>query len=433
MKRTKGRIGFVSTRLAGTDGVSLETVKWSNVLTDRGHECFYFAGESDWPEERTRLVPEAHFKHPVIESLNKELFTDYVRSPKISQKIHELKNYLKNQLYEFAGDFQLDLLITENALSLPMNIPLGLALTEFIAENYFPTLAHHHDFYWERERYAVTAADDYIRTAFPPTLRSVTHVVINSFAGRQLALRSGAASTLIPNVMDFDSPPPEADEYRADFRSILGIHPDEYILLQPTRIVPRKRIEHAIELARRIGLKCVLVISHSSGDEGAGYQDYLLDYAKLMGVRIILASDIINHLRSHTQDGKKIFSIADVYREANLVTYPSTVEGFGNAFLETIYFKKPIVMSTYEIFRADIQPKGFKVIGFENFITEDTIAQAKAALIDVDRVCEMTEHNYELGRTYYSYRILETRLASLVSERIRVQRKTKGYKGYKCH
>ena len=30
--RTKSRIGFISTRLAGTDGVSLETIKWSNIL-----------------------------------------------------------------------------------------------------------------------------------------------------------------------------------------------------------------------------------------------------------------------------------------------------------------------------------------------------------------------------------------------------------------
>ncbi len=97
----------------------------------------------------------------------------------------------------------------ENALSLPVNIPLGLALTEIIAETALPTIGHHHDFTWERKRFSITAAGDYLRTAFPPNLPSVRHVVINSFAARQLALRTGASAILIPNVMDFDSPPPD--------------------------------------------------------------------------------------------------------------------------------------------------------------------------------------------------------------------------------
>ena len=59
-KRLQGRrIGFVSTRFAGTDGVSLETAKWAEVLEGLGHTCFYFAGELDRPQERSRLVPEA--------------------------------------------------------------------------------------------------------------------------------------------------------------------------------------------------------------------------------------------------------------------------------------------------------------------------------------------------------------------------------------
>ena len=38
------RIGFISTRFSGTDGVSLETAKWARVLEEMGHTCFYFAG-----------------------------------------------------------------------------------------------------------------------------------------------------------------------------------------------------------------------------------------------------------------------------------------------------------------------------------------------------------------------------------------------------
>ena len=409
-------IGFVSTRFAGTDGVSLETEKWAKILTELGHECFYFAGESDRPAARSYVVPEAHFKHPEIQSLNRDLFDDYVRSSDTSGKIQSLRYYLKEHLYKFIRRFDIELLIVENALSLPMNVPLGLALTEFIAETSFPTIAHHHDFYWERTRYAVHAAADYLQAAFPPVLPSVHHVVINSFAARQLALRTGASSTLIPNVMDFDTPPPEPDAYAAQVRPALGVAPDEYLLLQPTRIVPRKRIEHAIELARRLDMPCVLVISHASGDEGAAYETYLREYAVLMGVRVLFASDRIAYHRGQTPDGRRVFALADVYQQADLVTYPSTVEGFGNAFLETIYYRRPIVMSTYEIFKTDIQPKGFKVIGFEDFITDETVEHAREILLNPARAREMVEHNYELGRRYYSYRTLRSRLIALLSE-----------------
>jgi glycosyltransferase involved in cell wall biosynthesis len=410
------RIGFVSTRLAGTDGVSLETRKWSNILTGLGHECFYFAGESEWPEGRSYVVPEAHFNHPEIQALNTDLFDNYKRSPHTSQRIQELQWHIKAHLYDFIRTFDLYLLIVENALSIPMNIPLGLALAELIAETHLPTIGHHHDFAWERGRFKVTAASDYQLGAFPPILPSIHHVVINSYAARQLALRTGISSILIPNVMDFDTPPPALDAYAADLRPTFGIGPDEYLLLQPTRVVPRKRIEQAIELTRRLDLKCTLVISHSSGDEGAAYETYLRSLADLLDVRVVFASDVIGDERGQTSDGHKVFNLADIYQQADLVTYPSTVEGFGNAFLETIYYRRPIVMSTYEIFRRDIEPKGFRVIGFGDFITGDTIQRAQAVLRDPALAAEMTGRNYELGRRYYSYRVLEDHLVMLMNQ-----------------
>jgi len=416
MRERAARIGFVSTRLAGTDGVSLETRKWSRVLTGLGHECFYFAGESEWPQERSHVVAEAHFDHPEIRQLNRRFFDDYTRSRDTSKKVQLLKDHLKDHLYRFVDRFRLDLLIAENALSLPMNVPLGLALTELIAETGIPTIGHHHDFAWERKRFKVTVASDYQMGAFPPILPAVYHVVINSYAARQLALRTGVSSMLIPNVMDFDNSPPESDDYAAGVRPALGVGPDEYLLLQPTRIVPRKRIEQAIELARRLDLPCALVISHSSGDEGTAYETYLRGLADLLEVRVLFASDVIGHQRGQTPDGRPIFSLADVYQQADLVTYPSTVEGFGNAFLEAIYYRRPLVMSTYEIFRRDIQPKGFRVIGFVDFITDETVEQARAVLLDTALVEEMVEYNYELGRRFYSYSVLESHLVVLLRQ-----------------
>jgi len=410
------RVGIISTRLAGTDGVSLETAKWVKVLESLGYECFYFAGESEWPEDRTYLLPEAHFNHAEIIGLNQDLFDDYQRLEKTSSDVSRLKKHIKIHLHKFIDQFSPNILIAENILSIPMNIPLGLALTEVIVEADIPTIAHHHDFRWERVRYAMSGADDYLRAAFPPTLRQIHHVVINSFAQQQLAWRTGVSSTIIPNVMDFRKSPPKLDDYTQDMREELEIEQDVFILLQPTRIVPRKRIELSFELARRLERKCVVLISHESGDEGKNYEEYLREFAQLLGVKVIFGTDRFGYVRGMTHAGKKIYSLEDAYFKADLVTYPSRVEGFGNAFLETIYYRRPIVMSTYEIFKTDIQPKGFKIIGFGDFIDNGCITASRQILDDPSLASEMTEINFTIGQRYYSFNTLEYLLLSLLND-----------------
>ena len=86
----------------------------------------------------------------------------------------------------------------ENALTIPMNIPLGMAITEFIAETGFPTIAHHHDFYRERMRFMVNCMSDYLNMAFPPALPSIRHVVINSIAAFYVSTRRAYPRRLFP-------------------------------------------------------------------------------------------------------------------------------------------------------------------------------------------------------------------------------------------
>jgi glycosyltransferase involved in cell wall biosynthesis len=403
--------------LAGTDGVSLETRKWADVLTDLGHECFAFAGESDWPAERSHVVPEAHFRHPEVRKLNASLFQADVRPSATSRRIGSIRRHLKARLRRFVRTFDLDLLIVENALAIPMHVPLGLGLTEFIAEVGMPTVGHHHDFAWERARFWPNAAGDYLRSAFPPILPSVRHVVINSIAAEQLALRTGANSVLIPNVMGFDSTLPERDDpglddrqAQADLRSALGVEGDEMMMLQPTRIVPRKGIERSIELVRRLERPCTLVISHASGDEGTAYEDYVRDYADTMDVRVLFAAEAVAELR------RRGVGLGDIYRLADLVTYPSIIEGFGNAFLEAVYYRRPIVLNRYDVFRTDIEPKGFRVVAFDGFIREDTVRQVASLLEDPALQAEMVGHNYRLGARHYSYQRLEGQLAALLDD-----------------
>jgi len=413
-KQDKLRIGFVSTRLEGTDGVSLEAFKWAKVLAEFGHECFYFAGACDQPADRSRVVPPAHFQHALIQQINQDLFDDHRRSRATTDAIHDVWRTLEESLREFVADFAIDVLIVENALSLPMNVPLGMALTSLIVEANIPTIAHHHDFIWERPRYNIHAAGDFLHAAFPPVMPHIHNVVINSYAATQLARRTGMRSTVIPNVMDFENPPSEPDEFAKTLRLELGLSNDELLLLQPTRVVPRKRIERSVELAARLERPCTLVVTHSSNDEGHEYKIYLEELARRFGIKVVFSSEKFAFHRHNTDKGNRVFSLSDAYQQADLVTYPSIVEGFGNAFLEAIYFRRPLVMCHYEIFQADIKPKGFEVIEFGEFTTQQTVAEVRDLLPDSQRVSDMTDRNYDLGLRHFSFTSLRRRLHMLI-------------------
>ncbi|MDX1564879.1 MAG: glycosyltransferase family 4 protein [Phycisphaeraceae bacterium] len=414
MNRPSLRIGFVSTRLAGHDGVSLEAFKWADVLEQLGHDCFYFSGECDRPADRSMVVSEAHFQHTQVRRLNHDLFDRLHRDADTIRTLRKLSDHLQEKLKTFIERFGINLLIAENVLSLPMNLPLASALTLLIAETGLPTVGHHHDFAWERQRYARHMASDFLAAHFPPPLEAIRHVVINTFAGHQLARRTGVSASVIPNVMDFEKPPSNTEDRCEQLRAHLGIEPGTHFLLQPTRIVPRKRIEHAITLAAWLDEPCALVISHTSGDEGDEYKQYIRKFAESMDVRLIFADRTVVPDADGTPNGDRPrFELADFYRAADLVTYPSQVEGFGNAFLEAIYYRRPIVMSTYEIFKTDIEPKGFEVIGFEGFITEQTLEQTRRVLHDKAHAQRMTDHNHRLATEHYSFGRLKKMLGGL--------------------
>ena len=58
-------------------------------------------------------------------------------------------------------------------------------------------------------------------------------------------------------------------------------------------------------------------------------------------------AQIINEKRGQAEDGRKIYTLEDIYPYAHLVTCPSNFEGFGDAFPEAVYFRKPIVVNIY--------------------------------------------------------------------------------------
>ena len=105
----------------------------------------------------------------------------------------------------------------------------------------------------------------------------------------------------------------------------------------------------------------------------------------------------------------------DLYLHADFVTYPSTYEGFGNALLEAIYFRKPVLINRYSIFVRDIEPKGFRLLTMDGFVTPSLAKRVKQILLDDELRTEIVNYNYEVARHFYSYSVVRSNLRAFIS------------------
>ncbi len=267
------------------------------------------------------------------------------------------------------------------------------------------------DPHWERVRFAVNAVNDYLRMAFPPHLPNIQHAVINSEAREQLALRTGITSVIVPNVLDFETPPRIDAAGTQRFRASIDMGPDDIMILQPTRIVRRKGIEHAIELVKALNdPRYKLIISHEAGDEGFDYAEWLKEYACEHQVDLrLVTTHIADPWQSAGQSGTAL-SLWDVYPHADFITYPSLYEGFGNAFLEAIYFRKPLLVNRYATFVRDIEPLGFDLAVMDGYLSKQTVQCVRDILSSRERRQQMVDTNYAIAARHYSYRRLREQL-----------------------
>jgi len=412
------RLGFISTRLNGTDGVSLEVEKWATVLKQLGHDVYFCAGELGGYAAGGTLIPQLHFEQPSIANINHRAFgpqKHQTDANKLLAEIQKMAAAMRVPLQAFVRTNRLETLIVENALAIPMNLPLGLALAQLVADLQIRTIAHNHDYFWERPRYQTNPILDFLDTYFPPDLPTIQHASINSIAQQRLKARRGINSTVVPNVHNFSTPPPPIDDYSRDFRKAIGLSSNDLFILQPTRVIQRKGIEMAIELVSRLNLAHKqLFITHQAGDEGLEYWHWLEREAKMMSVDLRLVDHLIGTTRKK-EKGQKIYSLWDAYPHANLVTYPSIYEGFGNALLEAIYFKRPIVINRYPVYNADIGPLGFEFVELDGFVDAHAVEKTKELLENQEQIRAMAEHNYALAQHHFSLERLAQKLQQLLA------------------
>jgi len=183
------------------------------------------------------------------------------------------------------------------------------------------------------------------------------------------------------------------------------------MLLQPTRVVPRKGIETTLQLAYELADDRVkVVISHDDGDEGLECGRFLRQEAERLGVDLRfapVASDLDHHPDRPT--------LADAYAAADLVCYPSRYEGFGNALLEAFFYRRPVLVNRYPVYARDIAPTGVRCIEIEDGeLAGEAIKQAAAWLEEPARYQDEVETNYRVGREHFSFALIRERVIPLL-------------------
>jgi glycosyltransferase involved in cell wall biosynthesis len=410
------RIGIVATRLAGVDGVTFEAAKWESVLERMGHEVRLCAGEIDALRPSARLVPAMHFTYPQAARVTAAAFDPDSDPTAVRHEVERLAELLLPVLRNWVEAQGIELVLVENAWAIPMQLPLAVALRRLVEELGLPAIGHHHDYWWERDRFAECVVPDLLDYAFPPDLPTVRHVSINSLAARQLEERRGIRSTVVANVFDFDSPRPRrSPTVRSRLRHELGMADGGLLVVQPTRVVPRKGIELAIELVGRLGdPDALLLITSPAGDEGLDYLVQLERLAERARVRLRYAADRFVPDDLEGQPIRPAHSLHDAYLAADLITYPSLYEGYGNALVEAVFYGVPVVVNRYPVYDADIRPLGLRMIEIQEAITDETVEEVRALLANPRRIREIGRHNFEIGRRHLSYGVLRRRLRSLL-------------------
>lgn len=322
---------------------------------------------------------------------------------------------IEGKLREAFNGHRPDMLIIANCLSLPMHFPLAVALTRIIDEYKIPTIARHHDFWWERKRFLKSSCFPFFKRWFPPNSLNITHVTINSITQKQLKDKLGIESVVIPDTFDYVSTKSRKDKFNSTFRSDFGIANDDIVFLQATRIVPRKRIEISIDLVKKLNNpKIVLVIAGKVGDEGDQYFKKLRLLAEKEKIRIVYAGKFVDVNRKINSDRRKVYTLWDTFVNSDFVTYPSQVEGFGNQYIEAVYFKKPVIITPYPVYKSDIKPLGFKSIEITPSLSERDTQKVNSYLNNSNKVKEMVESNFELGKKHFSYEATEVKISSLL-------------------
>ncbi len=449
------RIGIISGKLGDVDGVSLEVDKWIDQLQAFGHTLVTIAGRyanplSQVAQENQIVLETIDFDSPRQKYYEKLVFPYlHNNSPPLKKEIKQelLENIsqegseVATRLHELVQENDIDVIIAQNTNAMPMTLLGGLGVYELATRMQVATIFHHHDFWWERSRFSHNYIETLLNSIMPPVDLSLEHVVLTTYAEHILKSLKRIQPFVIPNCEDFDNPP-VLDEYNSHFREDFGFGETDILVVQPTRIVRRKRIEDSVALVSRLiqlhpelSSRIHYIISLYQGDEpDKNYIRVIKEMAEKLGVPLHLISDRVSSIRGLNGEGQRLYTNRDVLVNADLVTFLPIWEGFGNALLEAMAARVPVVTTTYLVYKTDIKPTGIENIELRArydksgrlLIPDEAVDQMHHVLTHPESRSEIVNKNFESARDEFGLDTLRSKLRLLLADyadEIRASRK----------
>ncbi len=362
------KVIFVHYKTHTLDGVSLEIEHRARIFKNWGWKVFYLTGEDPLEKQAKNIyiIPELKIKNKTNLILNQILFEKTDADENIALTFFELrKKLIFSKISRVFKKIQPNLVYIHNLFSYACNLPATKALMDLLDQIQTPTLIHAPDFWFTREAFAKPqfAFVKNILSQMPPKRDYILGLqVINSLEKKQVERKRRLKADLFADVFDFDQKNPASKKAVQQIREKYKIknHP---LILHATRITRRKNIENSLlfsaELQKKIGKKIFLLFPNfvESGDEE--YAAKLQQMAKTLNINAIWAQKDFALQRN---PAKGIFSFWDAYDVADIITYTSQWEGFGNQLLEAVFFRKILVLFEYPVFKTDIKKQGYKYI-----------------------------------------------------------------------
>ena len=443
-------IGLAHFRVGETDGVSLEMEKWRRVLERMGHKVFFISGTPNYGEI---YIPEMSFHSERFKKIEYNAYRelkDYTNEEEFKKDILSEAMIIEKKLTNAVEKNNIEVIVPNNIFSLGVALPVAIAFAEVIKKLGLKAIAHNHDFYWERtvlSKPTCSFVKECLEKYYPPKDRNIKQVVINEIARKELLKRKGLDSTVIPNVFDFEQPLWKPDEFNRDLREKLGISANDIVFLQATRVTDRKAIELAIEVVGEVSRRReelygtlydgrkftaddrIVMLMPGLIETATNYDSFLREIAAKEGVEVIWCNQIMGAGRQEHKD-EKMYSLWDMYVVADMITYPSILEGWGNQFLEALFSKKNMIVFEYPVYLTDIKPLGFEVISlgaqyaersgtsYVEIPREKIVKAAKEAIELLKNGKEYkrkAEKNFSIGQQHLSYRTLEEKLRKIIS------------------
>jgi glycosyltransferase involved in cell wall biosynthesis len=388
-------------------GVEAIMAAHARLFAASGYQVTLFSGRGPVPPSDQPNIDT--FIEPLIDSKNEELL---VLNRELDQgQLPAGFEAFKNQIVEhLAGKLKgYDACFVHNAFTLHKNLPLTAALFELgrrLPQTKF--IAWCHDLAWTNELYAPVMHPGYpwdlLRTPAP----EVTYVAISP--QRQLEIlesfRPAPPASVIPVV-------PNGLAY-ADFlklglevRQVLALtgldaaqRQGAWLLLLPARLTRRKNVELAIKVAaalKQMEKPVRLIVTGPPGPHNPKNDVYVRE---LMALRQELAVEQeVVFLMEAWQDAQgqprmlADETIADLYRVADLLFFPSTQEGFGLPIIEAGLSRLPIFSTRLAPF---LEIAGETVAYFEPTDSPEKIARLIVAELAADRQFQLRRQVLEM-------------------------------------